>query len=134
MIIYNLLVVLCTTYTAVAIFTMLYFTYMKAKWGADGINRVARRIAGTWLPSSFVIFANVAVVAWVLLALPWVNLFTIHYGVDMKVDGFQTYFGTMTGSQSNLYIVLVLVNIIAAKSLPLIELMKDFRNKTVQVV
>lgn len=75
----------------------------------------------TWLVQ---IFSGLAVVAWVAIVLPWIDFFTVRWFVTyVPGGGLVTYFGEVSGESTDLWFIIGLFNILAAKAAPnMIEL------------
>jgi hypothetical protein len=92
-----------STYSVLAVAILVALLYTKHVYGVRGLNnKVNQKFAGKKFVAVFEIYSYVVLVAWVAIALPWLDLFTFGYSTKFSEHGIITYFGQFEGRQADI--------------------------------
>lgn len=113
---YYTLATLTSFYSVIAVALLVVNFYMKRTYGIDGTTERINRLAGTKKIRAFQIFSYVSMVAWIALALPWIDLTTFGWFSHFENRGLRTYFGWMEHNEASTYFFVMFFNILGAKA------------------
>ncbi len=132
---YKTLQIIVFSYSALVALWVLFSFYFEIKNKFRSVEarfemfQVLNKLQGkTFILAPFQILSVFAIISWVILALPLVdifmgtNLITHDLGIGMGVD---TWFGTFQGRSFDYYFLTVMINIIAAKGYFVCKRMAD---------
>ncbi|HEU0050785.1 MAG TPA: hypothetical protein VFQ60_01885 [Patescibacteria group bacterium] len=133
---YYALAALATVYSTLAIILLITYYLLKHVYGIMGSTEIInRKFARTRKITAFEVYSYFSLAVWFVLALPWIDLFTVQWSSRFENDGLRSYFGWMTSGEATLYFAVVFFNILGAKaSLTLAELAGLLRKGRVQMI
>lgn len=114
---YNTLAVYVSAYSVLAILLLVAHFYCKWQMGLRKYNEVINgALAGKKKTILFGIYSYSITIAWLVFALPFLDLVTFRWFTEFQDHGILTYFGSLSDKTANFYFLLIFFNILGVKA------------------